>query len=381
MFDSSLQQILAELERVDLLLRVQVWRARQGRGEAGELAAFYIPDSEADELLDKTIGAPVWAGVPLPPDLTEAVQTRMDQLTLDIAEHTTDSLSHGVPLRLVALAALFGLSDIDLDIVLLCLAPELDRGYERLYAYLHDDLTRRQPTVDLALNLFCADLASKVAARTRLTAAAPLRRFRILELGEEPDLLNASMRLEPRVVSFLLGDDTVDDRLASCTTLATAEAGIDGLVFESTFRAQLKQLTQLDRDAGFVLYFQGSHGSGRRSAAAACCHALSRPLLVVAGQRLAAASADEFMTLVHLIDREARMQGALLLWEDFDALLAEPAGPDSPAGDHARLTELFAVLQALPGPVFLTGTQAWEPAGPLRDRPFLRIQFPQPGAG
>src|SRR3984957_8613827 len=130
MFDTSLQQILAELERLDLLLRVQVWRARQGRGEAGELAAFYIPDAEVDELLDKAIGEPVWASVPLPAELATAAQARLDQLALDIAEHVEESLSRDVPPRLVALAGLFELTAVDLDVVLLCLAPELDRGYE-----------------------------------------------------------------------------------------------------------------------------------------------------------------------------------------------------------------------------------------------------------
>jgi SpoVK/Ycf46/Vps4 family AAA+-type ATPase len=377
MYSTSLQQIVAELERLDLLLRVQVWRVRQGRGEAGELAAFYIPDAEADELLDKTIGAPVWTGVPLKRQLTDAVQAKLDQLSLAIDEHTAESLSHGVPLRLVALAGLFDLTAFDVDLILLCLAPELDRGYERLYAYLHDDVTRRQPTVDLALNLLCPDLDSKVAARTRFTPAAPLRRFRLLELGDHPgqravSLLDRTLRLEPRVVGFLLGDDAVDDRLQPYARLATPEASMDDLVFPEAFRGQLAQLTE-HASTRFVLYFQGPYGTGKRSAAAACCQALARPLLIVAGKRLAPCDAGEFAMLVHLLGREARLQGALVYWEDFDALLAD--------GDDARLADLFAVLEEFPGPVFLAGEAAWVPAGVLRRCTFLRIPFPQPGAG
>ena len=41
----------------------------------------------------------------------------------------------------------FGLDTIDLDIVLIALAPEVDLRYERLFAYLQDDVTRRRPTV------------------------------------------------------------------------------------------------------------------------------------------------------------------------------------------------------------------------------------------
>jgi AAA+ superfamily predicted ATPase len=378
MYGTSLQQILAELERLDLLLRVQAWRARQARGEAGELAAFYIPDAEVDELLDKAIGAPVWADVPLPAELTAAVQARLDQLAFEIAEHAGESLSRGVPLRLVALAGLFDLTAIDQDVVLLCLAPELDRGYERLYAYLHDDVTRRHPTVDLALNLFCPDLDSKVAARTRLSPVAPLRRFRLVELGEEPgqravSLLDSTLRLESRVVGFLLGDDAIDARLQPYARLVAAEVTLDDLVFPEAFRGQLAQLTEQACTAGpaFVYYFQGPSGTGKRSAAAVCCQAMARPLLIVAGKRVAASNADEFATLVHAIGREVRLQGALLYWEDFDALLADE--------DDARLADLFAVLETLPGPAFVAGAAAWEPTGALRRCTFLRVPFPQPG--
>src|SRR4051794_24894296 len=47
----------------------------------------------------------------------------------------------------------FGLDGFDLDVVLVALAPEIDIRYERIYAYLQDDVTRRRPSVDLVLNL------------------------------------------------------------------------------------------------------------------------------------------------------------------------------------------------------------------------------------
>jgi SpoVK/Ycf46/Vps4 family AAA+-type ATPase len=383
MYETSLQQILAELERLDLLLRIQVWRVRQRHGEAGELAAFYIPDAEADEFLDKAIGAPVWAGVPIPPELRETAQARLDQLSLDITTHTAENLRRGLPLRLVELTRVFDLTAFDLDVILLCLAPELDRGYERLYAYLHDDVTLREPTVDLALNLLCADLETKVAARARFTAAAPLLRYRLVQLGGEPgqrpaSWLGSGLRLEPRVVRFLLGDDAVDDRLEPYVDLVTPAVNLDDLVFPEALRSQLSQLAGYARQAGgpgagFVLYFQGPGGTGKRTAAAACCRKLDCQLLMVAGKRVAASGAGEFSALAALIEREARLQGALVYWEDFDVLLADE--------DDARAAALIPVLAALPGPAFLSGTATWEPADAPPGLTFVRLPFPPPGPG
>ena len=40
--------------------------------------------------------------------------------------------------------------------LLIALAPEIDPRYERLYAYLQDDVTRKRPSIDLTLNLLPA---------------------------------------------------------------------------------------------------------------------------------------------------------------------------------------------------------------------------------
>ena len=386
MYSTSLQQILAELERLDLMLRIQVWRVRGRRSEAEELAAFYIPDAEADELLEKVIGAPIWASVPLPAELRAVLQARLDQLSADVAKHTAESLREGVPLRLAELASMFDLTAFDLDVILICLAPELDRGYERLYAYLHDDVTRRQPTVDLVLNLLCPDLDTKVAARARFTSVAPLLQHHLVYLREEREegdqrygsWLGSTVRLDPRVARFLLGDDGTDDRLQPYARVVTPAASQDELVFPEAFGEQLSRLTEHARTAvhaqpcaKLILYFEGPHGVGKRTAAAACCQTLGHVLLIVNGKRLAATNAEEFPALARLIDREARLQRALIYWEDFDALLADE--------NDARLAALLSVLEAHPSPAFLSGSAIWEPAGVLRGVTFVRLPFPHPG--
>ncbi|HEY7618468.1 MAG TPA: hypothetical protein VH834_01800, partial [Solirubrobacteraceae bacterium] len=59
------------------------------------------------------------------------------------------------------LARTFALEAFDLDVLLLAAAPELDLRYERIYGFLQDDVTRRRPTVDLALSLFCSSMAER----------------------------------------------------------------------------------------------------------------------------------------------------------------------------------------------------------------------------
>src|SRR5262249_34392883 len=152
------------------------------------------------------------------------VHTALENIRQKSDARVAASLRHRVPLRLVVLAERFQLTRFDLDAVLICLAAELDLRYERLYAYLQDDVTKKRPTVDLVLNLLCPSFAAKLAARTRLDAEAPLCKQQILSLLEDPanpktPLLSRSLKLDERVVNFVLGSDEIDRRLAQYGTL------------------------------------------------------------------------------------------------------------------------------------------------------------------
>ena len=49
--------------------------------------------------------------------------------------------------------------------ILICLAPEIDRKYEKLYAYLQDDITRKKPSVDLILSLLLKEYRRKTGCQ------------------------------------------------------------------------------------------------------------------------------------------------------------------------------------------------------------------------
>ena len=59
----------------------------------------------------------------------------------------------GVELRLRTLARAAALTEQDVEFLVICLLPDLDTRFERLYGYLNDDVTRRRATVGLALEL------------------------------------------------------------------------------------------------------------------------------------------------------------------------------------------------------------------------------------
>jgi ATPase family protein associated with various cellular activities (AAA)/winged helix domain-containing protein len=114
------------------------------------------------------------------------------------------------PPALVLLARQLGLTLFEQNILLLCATMELDTRVAGLCAQAQDNPNRPYPTFALALSLF------DDPTWDALSPDRPLRYWRLLEInqpGAQP-LTSSALRADERIVSFLKGLNTLDDRLA-----------------------------------------------------------------------------------------------------------------------------------------------------------------------
>jgi ATPase family associated with various cellular activities (AAA) len=269
----------------------------------------------------------------------------------------------------------FGLSEFDADVLLVALAPELDLRYGRLYAYLQDDVSLRRPTVDLALNLLCADAGEKLAARARFAPDAPLVDKRVLSLipdpnRPEPPLLSRFLKVDDQIVAVLLGHHGLDPQLASFCRYVEPSSSLDGLLVAPPVKRTLRALSRnrVETDEPLRLYFRGLAGVGKRRAAEALAREGGASLLL-ANLALVPEHGLDFECALHRVLREAWFHGSILYLEGFDGLRRE----DPPA----RLELLFEALTSSRCTTIIGGAEAWIAAGrePLGA---VTIQFPLP---
>ncbi len=377
-FGASLEHLLAELERIDLLIARQVARARGLARTSDGLQGLYLAEEEVDRLLARPVGLPPWALEEEDATASVGVRATLARLSADIARRGTESRRRGIVLRLDRLVRWFQLDDFEKDILLIGLAPELDLRFERLFAYLQDDVTRKRPSVDLALNLLCPSLTAKVAARRYFAADAPLLSQQLLTASADPaqphpPLLGRALQLDERIAAYLLGLDALDANLARFVQRLVPRVAWDAALVADEARQRLQALARAHGQAGLVCYFQGSYGAGRQAAAESLCAELEIGLLRVESERLLGLDRDALATIARRLTREALLQNAGLYWADFDALLADDR--------RGELDVLLRELEIRPGLSFLAGSAAWEPLGALRDRPFARFAFPRPSHG
>jgi ATP-dependent 26S proteasome regulatory subunit len=253
----------------------------------------------------------------------------------------------------------FRLLPLEVDVVLLALASELDSRYERIFAFLQNDVTRRRPTVDLALHLLCASVADRIVQRGRFAPDAPLLRHTLVELVADPQhvsptLLAHYIKLDNQILRFLLGDDSLDARLVQCCERSMPARSVDELALDETLKHSLHHAGTEARKSTrqLQLYLHGTSAGDQRPIADALAAEAGAPLLFVDLARVSSAD-SEFERSLKVIFREAWFHGSVLCLDNFDVLQGQ---------ERARhRVALMRNLSEQPGITLLCGSQPWPP--------------------
>ena len=369
-FTGSQGHLLAALAVVDVRIRWAVLRAREnGLDPHDEFRGLYLADDHIDQLLAYEIGQHMWSengrsAEPLYLHWHEA----MSQAAATWQAQTRACQQDGITLRLANLIATFSLSTREAEAFLLALAPEIDPRYAQIYAYLHDDVTRKRPSTGLLLNLLTDDFNEKLSLRRLFGQNGRLLQSGLLEKSGDDDkgLLRQTIRPAPHIVEYLLGDDHLDRQLTGVAQLLPASpVGAPQRVSADL----LHKLIQLSlRTPPPLFSFSGRYGTGKFESAQHLAAHAERPLLRVNCAKLAASDPDLHDSFRQIL-RDGRLFGAVLFLDQGDSLLVDGQPP----------AHLLNALLAYPNVVVLASSITWQPASREQRRLIFAVSFPSPG--
>jgi ATP-dependent 26S proteasome regulatory subunit len=278
------------------------------------------------------------------------------------------SVTLGLVLPLDYLAQTLKLSPFEEEVVLLCAAPELDRSYERIYAYILDDLNRRFPCVELLCSLTASSLAERVARRHVLARSGRLRRTGVLQtLGEPVAKLRQELRLAPELFEFLTGAVGEVVSLFRDHNEVLVPERLD--LSEEIDQAIIHRLGQAFKERRVTLVgVWGPRQSGHEEVALAIASATGLPL-----RRWVPANT----TQPHF-DQERKLTEGLQTAAALGAVLWVPTDALHEAGNeflHQTVVNLLAASQV---PVILTGLHPWRPATLLEARLYAELELTAP---
>jgi hypothetical protein len=311
--------------------------------------------------------------------LQDTIESRSAALTPE--EHDLEqqlremSLAAQSTLPLDRIVEALDLSEFEQEAVLLCAAVELDRSYERIFAYILDDLNRRFPCVELLSTLTANTLEEVCTRRVALAAYGKLRRTGILRtFGDPATSLRQELRLSPALLAFLNGspgDVTSWFHDAAAVSLPAQLADIH--LPADVEIATIERLGQSLRDGSVsVLGIWGPRQSGIREISLAVAVSASLPLrrLVIDPNSFQHGNYEQL--IAEPIQTAAALNSALLIETD-------------PLTDHGNenlrtVSTLLANSLALAAvPTILTGSRPWRPTELLKSRSYAQIEISHPG--
>lgn len=233
--------------------------------------------------------------------------------------------------RLRALRQCFALSAFELDALLVCLAPDLDRRFERLFAYLNDDLTRPRASIDTVLRL-TAPPHEHVQRQAELAADAALLRYGLLVSDDGGrGLPHGLFRVADGIVRYLLLRSGADARVAR----VTSDDEVPPLV-QRLWRAREEHVAIAalltdgpsvapgdERSSSRVINVHGRGGSGRGFVVQQACARARIGCLALDGGKLRRCGGELHATLAAAL-RDARLGASVLFIHHADRLFEEP---------------------------------------------------------
>ena len=246
------------------------------------------------------------------------------------------------PETLARVTEAFGLSPFETAILLLCAGMELDPELPALCAAAQGDPARPWPTFGLAL------AALSGAHWSALSPDGPLRRWRLIDIGNGHVLTRAPLRIDERVLHDLIGIDQLDERLAALIdplppvtpeSLASSQAVLASRVAEIWLRAE--------RGRDMTVVQLSGAAADCRPIASAAAGLLGLRAASLPAERLPSGAAD-LDTLLRLWEREAVLSGLGVMLVDSD----ETVPAESDAG-RARGAAITLLLERVSGPLIL----------------------------
>jgi hypothetical protein len=249
--NTSLDYLLARIALVEQRVRSALARkASFGANPSDPLRGLYISDQDIEALLAS------------PPATHERLACRNHPKALEPYRPAAPGETEP---DLVTLCRVFRLAEIETEFLLIAVAPDLDRRFERFYGYLNDNVSQRRATIGLALEL-CELSPADCGAVASLSEGGTLLDEGLVVVQEpEQPFLGRSLRVPDHVRAYLLGDHRLHPDLQPWVVEPPplpVGAGIDA------------KALRLER--GQLLYVQETRGGSARSAVASGLAELGR---------------------------------------------------------------------------------------------------------
>jgi hypothetical protein len=210
------------------------------------------------------------------------------------------------PSALDRICNMFRLSSFESNLLLLCAGMELNGDFGKLCAKVHGDSQRAYPSISLALATLPHVHWDGIAPN------APLRHWRLIQIGDAHALTLSPLRIDERILHYLTGIQYLDERLAGIIE-PLPEVGDLVPSHEELAKRVAAVWSQAHKINSLpIVQLCGNENSSKRAIAARICQLQGLSLWIMPTQLIPQAP-SELDNLIRLWTRETILSRCALL--------------------------------------------------------------------
>lgn len=255
---------------------------------------------------------------------------------------------------LIKLFSAFGADEFQTFVIITLYCCELNRKYEKLFAYLQDDITKKQPTAETLIQLFARPHERVTQYYSYFSEDSILAGY--LTEHSKSNISSMTLKLSQVVMDFLLNSENGGyDRFYP-------DDSLHPLYINDDLCRNIARSAAAGMDKAAMFFLTGKKGSGRRFIVKHCAKLLGTSVLFVGVEELC--SAENIGAALRRIICNCILHDGTFCLTGFEKLLDEESRP--------RLTELETALAECSVRIrksfFVTSEMKWQDA-----REFSRI--------
>lgn len=260
------------------------------------------------------------------------------------------TLNSGIRFPLVRVGESFELDFFQYSVVLTLLCCELNKKYEKMFAFLQDDITKKTLSIELAIQLWAEVGDNTSEYYPAFSDSSVLTKF--LCTTEEGTIGSRLIHLTKAVADYVTGTSPGSEYEFFALTDEIEPMCIDQDIVESAAGSVLHS----QENKTSLLYVFGRYGSGRRFAVKHCARRVGERVMFIGAASLF--NSENITSAFDCAVTTARLYDCAICVTDFECFLNE----DNTDKLHEFTTALKGAAEHLGTHLYITGEKKWNGA-------------------
>lgn len=280
-----------------------------------------------------------------------------EQWTLALQELEKATIVMPATSTLDRLVTVFGLSNFEQKILLMCAGVELDASFSTLITSLNEDVANSYPSFSLALAAFPDAHWSAVAPQ------APLRYWRLLEINNKSLITKSTLKIDESILHYLTGVQYLDEKLTELMEPLSKRHELSPSQIKIGKKLVLACHNKMLSSQLPVLLLKGKNSPDKKTIAAYACEKMGYHLYEISIDAIPG-NTSENLELIRHWNREAALKSCALF---LDCNYLNP-------GDKAINRALSYIVDKVQGLLIISFSEH----APAVKRPKLEVEVPKP---